>query len=43
MALRLSKAFNTTPALWLNLQQNFDLWHASHKSDAWKAVEKIAV
>ena len=28
MALRLSTALGTTPQLWLNLQQNFDLWHA---------------
>lgn len=28
MALRLSKAFNTTPALWMNLQVNYDLWFA---------------
>ena len=33
MALRLSKAFKTTPELWLNLQQNYDLWQASHNSD----------
>lgn len=31
MALRLSKAFNTTPELWLNMQQNYDLWHAGQK------------
>lgn len=31
MALRLSKAFNTTPELWLNLQRNYDLWHAGQK------------
>ena len=31
MALRLSKAFSTTPQLWLNLQQNYDLWHVSQK------------
>ena len=43
MALRLSKAFNTTPELWLNLQRNYDLWEASHKSDNWKLVEAIAV
>ncbi len=43
MALRLSKAFNTTPELWLNLQQNFDLWHASQKSHDWQMVEAIAV
>ncbi|MFZ3065962.1 MAG: HigA family addiction module antitoxin [Nitrospirota bacterium] len=43
MALRLSKAFNTTPELWLNLQQSYDLWHASGKSDDWQMVEAIAV
>lgn len=43
MALRLSRAFNTTPELWLNLQQNYDLWHASHEFNEWKAVEAIAV
>jgi addiction module HigA family antidote len=31
MALRLSKAFHTTPELWLNLQQNFDLWRERRK------------
>ncbi len=28
MAIRLSKAFNTSPQLWLNIQQSYDLWHA---------------
>ncbi len=28
MALRLSRAFDTTPYLWMNLQNNYDLWHA---------------
>lgn len=31
MALRLSEAFNTTPQLWLNMQQNFDLRQAEKK------------
>ena len=43
MALRLSKAFKTTPELWLNMQRNYDLWQASHKSDDWKQVEAVAV
>ena len=43
MALRLSKAFKTTPELWLNIQRNYDLWQASHKSDDWKLVEAVAV
>ena len=36
MALRLSRAFNTSPDLWLNLQKNFDLWQAANFSDDWK-------
>ncbi|GBE06446.1 MAG TPA: addiction module antidote protein, HigA family [Nitrospirae bacterium] len=43
MALRLSKAFKTTPELWLTLQQTHDLWQASHKSNDWKVIEAIAV
>lgn len=43
MALRLAKAFNTTPELWLNLQQNYDLWYASQGSKDWQKVETIAL
>jgi addiction module HigA family antidote len=28
MALRLAKAFDTSPEMWLNLQQQYDLWRA---------------
>ncbi|WP_018123256.1 HigA family addiction module antitoxin [Desulfovibrio oxyclinae] len=28
LALRLARAFNTTPELWLNLQRKVDLWEA---------------
>jgi len=38
MALRLARAFNTTPELWLNLQRNCDLWHAAQRSGAWRQV-----
>lgn len=31
MALRLSRAFNTSAELWLNMQQRYDLWHAGRK------------
>ncbi|MCP4668011.1 MAG: HigA family addiction module antidote protein [Deltaproteobacteria bacterium] len=41
MALRLSRAFKTSPDLWLNLQKNYDLWHAAHDSQAWKSVRPI--
>jgi addiction module HigA family antidote len=33
MAIRLSKAFNTTPQLWLNIQQSYDLWQAQKEMD----------
>ena len=42
MALRLSQAFGTTPELWLNLQQNYDLWHAAKESKGWRRVEPVA-
>ena len=41
MALRLSRAFGTTPDLWLNLQKNYDLWNAEHASSAWKRVRPL--
>jgi len=42
MALRLSKAFRTTPELWMNLQQAYDLWYSYHHSKAWGKVRPIA-
>jgi len=42
MALRLSRAFSTTPDLWLTLQQNYDLWRAVHSSKEWKRVKAIS-
>ncbi len=33
MAIKLSKAFNTTPELWLNLQQQYDLFWAMKETD----------
>ena len=42
MALRLSRAFDTTPDLWLNLQKNYDLWHAEHSSDDWQSVQPLS-
>lgn len=31
MALRLADALGTEPEVWLNLQQQYDLWHASRR------------
>ena len=33
MALRLEKAFGTSRQAWLNMQQNYDLWHAMQGAD----------
>jgi addiction module HigA family antidote len=41
MALRLSRAFDTTPDIWLNLQKIFDLWQAETASKEWKKVKPI--
>ena len=41
MALRLSRAFGTTPDLWLNLQKNYDLWNARRASTDWKQVRPL--
>jgi plasmid maintenance system antidote protein VapI len=41
MALRLSKTFHTTPELWLNLQQFYDLWHATYDSKAWQGARAL--
>ena len=40
MALRLSKALNTTPELWLNMQRDYDLWHAE-KNVVLKGIRNI--
>lgn len=34
MALKLAKAFNTTPHYWCNLQIDYDLWKAENKTKA---------
>jgi len=42
MALRLSRAFDTTPDLWLNLQKNYDLWQAENTSTEWQKIKPIS-
>lgn len=41
MALRLSRAFDTSPGLWLNLQQAHDLWNAAHVDSGWQKVPQV--
>lgn len=33
MAVKLSEAFGNTPLFWVNLQNNYELWHAERKVD----------
>jgi len=42
MALRLSKAFNTTPESWLNQQVQYDLWNAKKDSKGIKVKKLFA-
>jgi len=42
MALRLSRALNTTADFWLNLQKNYDLWGAEHASTDWHRVRPLS-
>ena len=43
MALRLSRAFTTTPELWLNMQQGYDLWVAENEHTDWQKVEPVYI
>ena len=42
MSLRLARAFDTTPELWMNLQKNYDLWRAEHISKDWQKVKPLS-
>ena len=42
MSLRLARAFDTTPDLWINLQKNYDLWQAEHISKEWQKVKPLS-
>ena len=41
VALRLSRAFDTTPELWLNLQINYDLWHTANETPDWQTIRSL--
>jgi antitoxin HigA-1 len=40
IAIRLAAAFDTTPNLWLNLQQKYDLWIEENKKPS-KAIKSL--
>jgi len=41
MALKLSRAFDTSPEFWINLQRNYDLWVAANKSKDWEKINPL--
>ncbi|AUB42243.1 Plasmid maintenance system antidote protein VapI, containings XRE-type HTH domain [Nostoc flagelliforme CCNUN1] len=41
MAIRLAKAFQTSPELWLNLQQKYDLWNAVQESESLNDISPV--
>lgn len=41
MSLRLAKALNTSPGLWLNMQKGYDLWMAEHEGEDWQSIEPL--
>lgn len=44
MACRLSKLFNTSPELWLNLQNGYDIWVMENEENQWQTeVEPLKV
>lgn len=42
VALRLGKFTNTSPQMWLNLQNALDLWEAYHQADQARCIDCIA-
>jgi len=43
MSLRLSRALETSPDFWLNLQKNYDLWVAEYETTDWQSVCALPV
>ena len=42
MAIRLGKAFDTTPESWLNQQMQYDLWKAEQQTKGLKVQKRMA-
>lgn len=43
MAVKLAKAFGTSPEFWLNLQTNVDLWELNHNNRFQQSLAKVKV
>jgi len=42
MAIRLGRAFNTSPESWLNQQMQYDLWQAQQRSSKLQVKKLVA-
>lgn len=42
MAVKLAEAFGTSPELWINLQAQYDIWHAK-RSTSRKGIRRFSV
>jgi antitoxin HigA-1 len=40
-AMRLAKAFQTSPTLWLNLQRNYDLWEINNTPTKYQFLDQV--
>ncbi|QIM63169.1 addiction module antidote protein, HigA family [Pasteurellaceae bacterium Orientalotternb1] len=43
MAVKLAKAFSTSPEFWLNLQTNVDLWELNHNNRFQQSLARVQV
>lgn len=43
LAMRLSRAFRTSIAHWMNLQQMYDVFEMMHMSSSWKNVKPLII
>ena len=41
MAMRLGKAFDGNPEIWLRLQQQYDVWHAARNRRTYAKVRRL--
>ncbi len=41
MALRLARAFGGEPDIWLRLQQQYDVWHASRNTKIYTRIRRL--
>ncbi|URL03118.1 HigA family addiction module antitoxin [Avibacterium sp. 20-126] len=43
MAVKLAKAFGTSPEFWINLQHNLDLWELKHNARFQQRLDRVKI